>query len=71
MKMAAVLAVALAIVSVWAVMAGTAVWLAEAVRVFGLVMMPSAIAASLLVRYFDWRGRMIRGFRTEYDADEI
>ena len=38
-----------------ALMAGaTAVWLTSEVRVFGLVVLPTAIVAGLLVVYFDW-----------------
>ena len=68
MKRAAVLAVALTIVSILAAMATsvTAVSMTEEVRVLGLVMLSTAAVASLLVRYFDWRGRMIRRFRTEH-----
>jgi hypothetical protein len=49
------MAVVLLFVSIWAVMTGeiTAVWLM--VAVFGLLMLPRAIVASLLVVYFDWR----------------
>ena len=62
MKRAAILAVALAFVSIWVVMVAglAAVWLTEEVRVFALVVLPTAIVASLLVLYFDWRGRMMR-----------
>ena len=65
MKKAAILAVVLAFVSVWVVLAAglTAVWLTEGVRVVGLVMLPTAIVASLLVLYFDWRGRLMRRAR--------
>ena len=72
MKRAAILAVALVFVSIWVVMAAglTAVWLTEEVRVFGLVMLPTAIVASLLVLYFDWRGRMMRRLRAEHDAHQ-
>ena len=52
---ATVMAVVLLFVSIWVVMAGeiTAVWLT--VAVFGLLMLPRAIVASLLSVYFDWR----------------
>ena len=71
-KRPAVLAVALAFVSIWAVLAAglTAVWLTEEVRVVGLVMLPTAIVASLLVLYFEWRGRLPRRVRSERDAHE-
>ena len=60
MKRSMVLAIAF--VSIWVVMAAgmTAVWLTGEVRVFGLVMLPTAVVASLLVVYFDWRARLQR-----------
>ena len=72
MKRAAILAVALAFVSIWVVLAAslTAVWLTEEVRVVGLVMLPTAIVASLLVLYFDWRGRLMRRVRGEHDRHD-
>ena len=36
----------------------TAVWLIEDVRLFGVVMIPTAIVAALLVLYFDWRAKL-------------
>jgi hypothetical protein len=68
MKKAAILAVALAFVSVWVVLAAgmTAVWLTDDARVVGLVMVPTVIVASLLVLYFDWRGRVMRRLRAEH-----
>lgn len=36
----------------------TAVWLIEEVRLFGVVMIPIAIVAALLVVYFDWRAKV-------------
>ena len=68
-KRVAVLAVAVAFVSIWIVMAAglTAVSLTDEVRVFGLLMLPTAIVASLLVLYFDWRARLIRRLAVEHD----
>lgn len=59
---ATVLAVVLAFASIWIVLAtgATAVWLTGEVRVFGLVALPTAIVASLLVVYFDWRQKLLR-----------
>ena len=61
-KRTAILAVALAFVSIWVVIAAgiPAGWLTDHVRMFGLVMLPTAIVAALLVLYFDWRGRLKR-----------
>jgi hypothetical protein len=51
-----IVAIVLAFISLFIVMiAGSiAVWLTSEVRVFGLVMLPTAIVAGLLVVYFDW-----------------
>jgi hypothetical protein len=58
---------ALAFVSMWVVMAaaGTAVWFAEEVRVFGLVTLATASVASILVLYFDWRVKLRRRILAE------
>jgi hypothetical protein len=65
--------VALTLVSIWAAIATglTAVSMTEEVSAFGLVMLPAALVASLLARYFEWRARMIRGLRTEHDAARL
>jgi uncharacterized membrane protein len=57
-----ILALALAFVAMWVVLAaGTAaVWLTGEVRVLGLVALPTAIVAALLVVYFDWRENLRR-----------
>ena len=72
MKSVPILAVALAFGSIWVAMAAgrTAVWLTEEVRVFSLAVVLTAVAASLLVLYFDWRGRMMRHLRAEPDASQ-
>jgi hypothetical protein len=59
---ATIAALALFFVSIWVVLAAgiTAVWLTEEVRVFGLVILPTGIAGSLLVLYFDWRVKLRR-----------
>jgi hypothetical protein len=46
----------------------TAVWLTEEVRVVGLVTLPTAIVASLLVLYFDWRAKLQRRILAERDG---
>ena len=72
MKRAAVLGLAVAFLGALVVLASgvIAVWLTEEVRVFGLVMMPTAIVASLLVLYFDWRARLMRGVTAEHDEHD-
>lgn len=46
----------------------TAVWLIEEVRLFGLVMVPIAIVAALLVVYFDWRAKLLSESVAERNA---
>jgi len=62
-----IVAIVLAFISLFVVtIAGsTAVWLTSEVRVFGLVVLPTAIVAGLLVVYFDWRAKL----RTRILAD--
>ena len=69
-RTATILAVALAFAAIWVVFAaGTmAVWLTGEVRVFGLVMLPTAIVAGLLVVYFDWRAKLRRRVLAERDT---
>ena len=61
------LAVALAFVAIWVVLAAgaTAVWLTAEVRAFGLVALLTAIVAALLVVYFDWREKLLRRMLAE------
>ena len=65
-----ILALALAFLSIWVVLAvgATAVWLTSEVRVFGLVILPTAIVAGLLVVYFDWRAKLRRRVLAERDT---
>jgi len=53
-------AIVLAFISLFVVMiaGSTAVWLTSEVWVFGLVVLPTAIVAGLLVVYFDWRAKL-------------
>jgi uncharacterized membrane protein len=66
-RTARILAVALAFAAIWVVLVAgaTAVWLTGEVRVFGLVALPTAIVAGLLVVYFDWRERLLRRMLSE------
>jgi hypothetical protein len=61
-RTATILGVGLAFAGAWVVLTAgvTAVWLTGEVKVFGLVALSSAIVASLLVVYFDWRGKQLR-----------
>ena len=61
-RKATILAVALAFAAIWVVLTtgATAVWLTGEVRVFGLAALATAIVASLLVVYFDWREKLLR-----------
>ena len=55
-----IVALALLFFSMWVVLAAgvTAVWLTAEVRVFGLVLLSTAIVAGLLVVYFEWRAKL-------------
>ena len=66
---ATVPAVVVAFVSIWVLLAAgiTAVWLTEEVRVVGLLILPTAVVASLLVLYFDWRAKLQRRILAERD----
>ena len=46
----------------------TVVLLTAEVSVIGLVMLPTAIVAGLLVVYFDWRAKLLRRVLAERDA---
>ena len=59
-KRSMVLAVALASVCLALVAGIPAAWLTDDLRVVGLAVLPVALVASLLVRYFDWRSRLRR-----------
>ena len=65
-----IVALALAFFSIWVVLAVgiTAVWLTSEVRMFGLVILPTAIVAGLLVVYFDWRAKLRRRVLAERDT---
>jgi hypothetical protein len=60
MRKSRILAVVLAFVGLSVVMASglTAVWLTEEIRVLSLVILPSTVVATLLVLYFEWRGKL-------------
>lgn len=53
-------AIVLAFISIFVVLTtgAIAVWLTSEVRVFGLMALPTAIVAGLLVVYFDWREKL-------------
>ena len=63
-------ALALLFFSMWVVLVAgiTAVWLNAEVRVFGLVILPTAIVAGLLVVYFDWRAKLRRRILAKRDT---
>ena len=64
-----ILAMAFAFVTIWVLLAAdiTAGWLTERLRVFGVVMLPTAMVASLLILYFDWRRELRRRLLAERD----
>ena len=65
-----IVALALAFFSIWVLLAvgTTAVWLTSEAGVFGLVMLPTAIVAGLLVGYFNWRAKLRRRVLAERDT---
>lgn len=66
-------AIALAGVSVVLTAGLTEAWLPEAVLAVARVVLPTAMAATLLVLYFDWRRRLMRRVQADdgpYDAGE-
>jgi hypothetical protein len=61
MKKSMTFAILVAFVTLGGVVFGTlAPSFTEKLRVFSLVMVPVAIAGSLLVLYFDWRAKLLR-----------
>ena len=46
-----------------------AIWLAGELRVFGLLMLSTAIVAGLVL-YFDWRGKWLRQILVELDGHQ-
>jgi hypothetical protein len=64
-----ILAARIAFMSIWIVSAAgiTAFWVLEELRMFGLVLLPVAIVASLLVFYFNWRAKLRRRILAECD----
>ena len=69
MRRSRILAVVLAFVGLSVVIASglTAVWLTEELRVLSLVILPSLVAATLAVLYFEWRGKWQRQVWNELD----
>ena len=67
-----IVAVVLFFVSMLVVMVAgmTAVWLTEEVRVIGLVIVPTAIVAGLLVVYFEWRARLLDRIRDKRNVHQ-
>ena len=65
-----VVAMVAAIFSIWVLLAVaiTAVWLTSEARMFGLVILPTAIVGGLLVVYFDWRAKLRRRVLAERDT---
>jgi Na+/glutamate symporter len=67
-----IVAIVLAFISLFVVMiaGSTAVWLTSEVRVLGLVVLPAAIVAGLLVVYFDWRAKRRNRILADRDDHE-
>ena len=62
-----IIAVAIAVVSLWTILAAgaVAVWLTGEPRIFGVVMLPAGVVASLLVVYFEWRTKQASATRVD------
>lgn len=67
-----ILAVVIGFAGLSVVMASglTAVWLTEELRVLSLVILPSIVVATLLVLYFEWRGKLQRQVWAEHERKE-
>jgi hypothetical protein len=69
-----ILVIVLAVLSIFVVLAAgaTALWPGSEVRAFGLVALPTAAVAVLLVVYFDWRAtfrnRLLAGLDDHREA---
>jgi hypothetical protein len=63
----------IALAGVWvALTAGlTRAWLPEAVLAVARVGLPTAVAATLLVLYFDWRRRLMRRVRADDNHHDV
>jgi hypothetical protein len=70
-RKATILAVAVAFAAIFVVLTtgATAVWLTGELRVFGVVAPATAIVATLLVVYFDWRQKLLRRMLDELKDD--
>ena len=70
MRRSTIMAVVLTFVSLFAVLAAglTAVWLTDELRVLSLVVLPSIVVATLLVLFFEWRGKLQRGGWADLDG---
>jgi len=70
MRKSRILAILLAFVGLSVVMASglTAVWLTEEIRVLSLMILPSTVVATLLILYFEWRGKLLRQVGAEADS---
>ena len=73
MTRATILAATLVLVCIWVVLTAgiTAVWLTREVRAVGLVLLPSAVVASLLVVYFDWRTNLRHRMLAQGEDDHM
>ena len=62
-----------ALAGVWVVLTAglTEAWLPDAVLAVARVVLPTAITATLLVLYFDWRRRLIRRVQADDDTPGV
>ena len=73
MKRTTMLTATIALAGVWVVLTAglTGAWLPEAVLGFARVGLPTAVAATLLVLYFDWRRRLMRQVQADGDKYDV
>ena len=73
MRRTTILTTAIALAGVWVVLTTglTGAWLPEAVRAVGRIVLPTAIAATLLVLYLDWRRRLIRRLQADGRPSDV
>jgi hypothetical protein len=73
MRRTTILTAAVALAGVWVVVTAgvTGAWLPEAVLAVARVVLPTIVAATLLVLYFDWRRRLMRQVQADGDKYDV
>ena len=73
MRRTTILTAAVALAGVWVVVTAglSGSWLPEAVLAVARVVLPTIVAATLLVLYFDWRRRLVRQVQADDDKHDV